>query len=417
MNKVQINIYHDTRRAKADGNVYPVKIRVWDGRLQERKLFPTPFDLSKKDFDAAWHSQKVRKEYQDLHFKLHEIRNRAIKLAESISPFSFDVFEKKMYQKIGDGNNVFYQIQEYVKELKKEKRIKTAQSYEQSENSLKKFIKHKTNREKEVLLFEEVTVDFLKEYEAYRKELGRKINGTGIYLRNVRKIFNDAVKRGDISIESYPFAKGKYIIPKQRGIKKALDNSQLKLFFEAIPKNIYQEKARDFWFLSYNGNGMNIKDMLLLKYKDVDGDEIVFYRSKTINTTRKDMKPIKIIINDYIRKIIDKYGDENTAPDNYIIPVMTKGDSEELMQKKIQNFTRFINQHIKKLAKSVGVTEGISVNYARHSFATKSIRGGGTMLEVGESLGHGSDKTTREYFAGLEDKVKRELSDKLMDFE
>jgi integrase/recombinase XerD len=84
--------------------------------------------------------------------------------------------------------------------------------------------------------------------------------------------------------------------------------------------------------------------------------------------------------------------------------------------RRIQNFTKFINQHIKKLAETVGVTTNISTYWARHSFTTNAIRNGASMEFIQDSLGHRDMKTTMNYWGGFEESVKRDISDKIMDF-
>ena len=69
-----------------------------------------------------------------------------------------------------------------------------------------------------------------------------------------------------------------------------------------------------------------------------------------------------------------------------------------------------------KIAKDAGVTESISTYWARHSYSTMAIRNGASMEYLQESLGHQDMKTTLNYFSGFEDKVKREVANKLMDF-
>jgi hypothetical protein len=38
--------------------------------------------------------------------------------------------------------------------------------------------------------------------------------------------------------------------------------------------------ARDFWLFSYFGNGMNPKDIAMLKWKNLSGDYLSFERAK-----------------------------------------------------------------------------------------------------------------------------------------
>jgi site-specific recombinase XerD len=83
---------------------------------------------------------------------------------------------------------------------------------------------------------------------------------------------------------------------------------------------------------------------------------------------------------------------------------------------RVKNFTRFINQHLKQLAESVGITNNISTYWARHTFATLAIRNGATMEFVSEALNHKDMKTTQNYFAGFDDETKREFANKMMEF-
>ncbi|MCA6438155.1 MAG: tyrosine-type recombinase/integrase, partial [Bacteroidetes bacterium] len=80
------------------------------------------------------------------------------------------------------------------------------------------------------------------------------------------------------------------------------------------------------------------------------------------------------------------------------------------------NFTKFINQNLKKLALNNGITSEISTYWARHSFATNAIRSGASMEFVSEALSHSNLKITQGYFSGFEDKDKKELMETLMKF-
>ena len=84
--------------------------------------------------------------------------------------------------------------------------------------------------------------------------------------------------------------------------------------------------------------------------------------------------------------------------------------------KCIKNFTRFINQNLKKLASALEITNSISTYWARHSFATHAIRKGASMEFVGEALDHKNPKTTLGYFAGFEEESKKQLTESLLNF-
>ncbi len=129
---------------------------------------------------------------------------------------------------------------------------------------------------------------------------------------------NIAISEKAIAQDLYPFGKRRYMIPSPKSVKKALSREQLKTLFYGIPQTEGQQKAKDFWFFSYMCNGMNIKDIALLRFENLYNKEtIIFRRAKTSKTNRTG-RPVVINLNDYALKIIDKYSNKNNSPHNYI---------------------------------------------------------------------------------------------------
>lgn len=413
MNAV-INLFLDTRRAKANGK-YPVKLRVYFNTVA--KHYRTGYDATEDEFFNAYLSKRPRNEFRDLRIKLSSISNEAEKNASKIEPFSFEKFEKKMYRGKGESDNVFFYYKQYIEQLRKEERAGTLSNYDISLKSLKKFVNRNKEKPVEALSFFDVTPDFLNSYEKWMVGEGRSLTTVGINLRPLRAIFNIALQEGNFTIETYPFGKRKYQIPAGRKVKKVLNNAELKtLYTFKVPKNSPQTKARDLWFFSYQCNGMNIRDIAELKYKDIQGDKIVFIRNKTKNTNKANSKPIIVPITDLVKKTIQKYGNPKLSGETYVFPVFSDGMNQFDKLKKIQNFAKFINQHIKNLAVAAGLPTGISTYWARHSFTTSAIRNGASMEFIQDSLGHQDMKTTMNYWGGFEESVKRDISEKIMDF-
>lgn len=93
-----------------------------------------------------------------------------------------------------------------------------------------------------------------------------------MYLRALRAVFNQDIACGDVSVQLYPFKKGKYKIPTGKNIKKSLNKADLRILYTTeVPEGSEMEKARAFWFFSYQCNGMNFRDIAELKYKQVSG--------------------------------------------------------------------------------------------------------------------------------------------------
>ena len=95
---------------------------------------------------------------------------------------------------------------------------------------------------------------------------------------------------------------------------------------------------------------------------------------------------------------------------------MNENDDANEQHKKIKNFTRYINDHIKRLAVANKLPSDISFYYARHSFATNSLRKGASMEFISEALNHSDLSVTKNYFAGFEDEAKKEFANSIMNF-
>jgi integrase/recombinase XerD len=410
-----ISIYLDTRRQKQSGK-YPVKLRIFTQSPRIQKLYPTDFEFTKDEFQSIWETTKPRKEHKESRLKLQQIESEAIETAKNINPFSFELFKKAITKAQTIDNDVILHYTQRVKELNKNKQIGTAETYSLALKSFKAYLIDRNGKEPKTLPFETITVQWLNDYENYLTgEKGLSNTTLSMYVRTLRTLFNNAIFEKTVSAELYPFGKRKYQIPATKSVKKALSKEQLKKLFETEPKTPEQQKAKDFWFLSYFCNGMNVKDILNLKYKNISGEFVSFYRAKTKKTI-KQQKPISIYLNDFTNEVINKYGNQSKNPESYIFDFIDRTQKAEQQHKQLKNFIRFINQHFKKFAESNGIKENVSTYWARHSFATTAIRNGANMELLSESLGHENLKTTLGYFAGFETETKKELSKKLLQF-
>lgn len=405
----------DTRRVKNRG-LYPVKLNVYSTELQKQKYYNTNFNFTEKEFQGIWETVKPRNEHKEDLLRLQAFMVMSNDIARAIKPFSFDTFEKKYYRGKGDGNDVFYHYGQLVKKYKDSNRFGTASNYELSMKSLKHFQTHSKGREITRLSFTEITKDWLSEYESYMLNTRKLSRSTvAIYLRPLRAVFNHAISENEVDPGRYPFGNKKYSIPAVKKVRKALNGVDLKKLYESKTETPEQEKAKDFWFFSYACNGMNIKDIALLRWKDVSEDTIVFYRAKTINTAQA-LSPVTVYLNEYTKGILEKYGNKDRDKNALVFSIISDEIDPLINFQKVQNFTKFINQHLKKLASKIGITEDISTYWARHSFATNAIRKGASMEFVSEALNHRDLRTTQGYFAGFEDKDKKELMQQIMNF-
>jgi integrase/recombinase XerD len=408
---------------------YPVKLRITYKREQQyytcRNKTGESIALSENDFNKI-KGERPSKLYKNMAVYLNQLESQAVDIIEKIMPvFTFSAFEKKYFTDIEDEADLFSGLKAMIKQLTSEGRISTASAYQCTYNSLEKYT-GKTS-----LSYLDVDAAFLNKYEKWMLKEGKSSTGkkeleekqgnspttVGIYLRNVRAMFNKAVNSGTLGKEYYPFGEAKYSIPGGKNIKKALTQSDVGLIanYPAI-EGTQEQLYRDYWLFSYLCNGINIKDMALLKYGNIEGDVIVLKRAKTLREKKKDPRLITIIITKQIGRIIDTWGNKSHKRDDYIFPILKPDLTPQEEYAYIQQTTKMINKHIKKIAKDLQITQKVTTYTARHSFATVLKRSGASVEFISESLGHSNLATTENYLADFEIEEKKKWAEKLTDF-
>jgi len=431
---VTASIILEDRRANKEG-IYLVKLRVTFQRkykdfslknesgkklILAGKAFANneAFAFTPKEFKHIM-AKNPREEYLLAKQILDKIRSKALDTIKDIPDFTFEAFVSKYYNTVSpetvDEKDLFVWLKRLASEMRGEGRISTAVTYECALNSLTSF----TNKEKLPLI--EFTPTFLKNYNNWMEEKQKSPTTTGIYLRAVRVAFNKAMKKGLVSSENYPFGKRsdeKFQIPNGANVKKALTIQQVgSIANYTLEPGSTAKRNRDYWLFCYLANGMNVKDMAKLKYKNIDQDKLTFIREKTRRETAGNPKMITVVITPKVDQIIQEWGNQPHNPDTYIFPILETGATPVRQYKLIQQATKMINTYIASVAEKVEIKEKVTSYVSRHSFATVLKRSGVSTEFIKESLGHSNLATTEKYLAGFEDKEQRKNADLLTQFE
>jgi len=402
-----VTLVLDKRSVKKDGT-HPVKIRLWDGYTMTAKRYGTKLSLTESDYQSAWETVKPRNEFKPLRKTMQNIVSDAQAAIDKLEHFTFETFERKAQTPKGESVNVFYHYAKRVTELRAAKQIGTANTYRLAAKSLQEF--HKSDK----LPFRAVTPSFLQGFEDYMLGKGRSGTTVSMYLRTLRTLFNDAIAAKDAKQDDYPFGRRKYLVPASTNKKKALTRPQLRLLMDAPAATPEQQRAQAFFFFSYASNGINMKDIALLRWDKLEADRFTFIREKTKRTKKDSQKAITIFLTDFHRDIIARYGNDPKRS-AYVFPIISENMDAEQQHRAINNFTTFVNQNLAKLCKANSL-QIVSSYWARHSFATVAVLKGASMEFMRESLGHSDMKTTLNYFAGFDDEAKKELAVSIMDF-
>ena len=396
----------DTRRVK-NNLAYPVKLRITFERKQ--RYYSTPYDLAEKEFERVMFSKRLSEDEKILKKRITAFENKAIDTIAALPLFTWQIFEKHYLTNRGAKDSIQHAFAEYANELRETGRIGTAVSYECAQNSINNF----TAGAK----YADITPDLLRKYEKWMLAEGNSITTVGIYLRSLRTLFNNAIAEGMLTKEYYPFGKKKYEIPTGNNIKKALTLKDIAAIYNHKPEaGSMADRAKNYWLFMYLCNGINVKDMCLLKYENIKGEVLEFERAKTARTKRK-VEPIRVVITDEVKAIINKWGNKNKEDKTFIFPVLEKGLTPERERQLIQQLTQLINTHMKSIAELLKIENDVTTYFARHSFATVLQRSGVSTEFISEALGHTNVKTTQNYLAGFEDESKKETVKALMAFE
>ena len=401
----------DSTHPLSDGSL-PIRLRVTYQR--ERKYYTindtegNPMSIeSIEGFDTLMTTNHRIKAMKDLKDHINNVESGARSLIENMSQFTFDGFRELFKGKKPRHPQCLFDALEACREaLVREGRISTATGYKCTLQSLRAY----TGKNK--LSFKAITPEWLRKYEGWMKDQGNSTTTTGIYLRNVRTLFNDEIRAGRLDETQYPFRRSpkdnRFEIPTGSNVKKALTIEQVRIIAAHAPKNDTEAFYRDMWLFSYFGNGMNPKDICGLRHKDVTRDAITFLRAKTQRT--KKQKLITVPMLPQLQAIVDKWANKENRPDNYLFPVLWEGATPQDIYKRVQQFVKSINHYLSGIAVVYGIDANITTYVARHSFATVLKRSGASIEYISESLGHKDLKTTENYLAGFELEKMKEIN-------
>ncbi|MDR1627261.1 MAG: site-specific integrase [Oscillospiraceae bacterium] len=391
--KEGLNIYFMREERYNLSNTEKASIKICVSYKRKRAYYPTGVRLTVDEWKSidTGKGRKLIEHRNNLENTFSKVKHFAHKLMAE-GKFSFDNLRVRM-----DGTACI-SIKDTI--LNKVKRLKSLEAFGTADIYINAYLSFSNYRD-DALRFEDITVSWLNGYERYMITQGKSYTTIGMYLRSLRAIFNEAMDAGIIDATLYPFGKRKYEIPISVGRKLALLLSQIKQIKEyKYDENSAGAYYRDLWLFSYLCNGANFKDILQLRYGNIQGDEISFLREKTKRTS-KEKKEIIAFITPEMWSIIKKWGNTNTDKENYIFTHLNCIHDPVKRRNMIKDVIKRTNKNMKQLGTALGIAN-LTTYVARHSYATVLKRSGANIAFISESLGHSDIKTTENYLASFE---------------
>lgn len=281
---------------------------------------------------------------------------------------------KRLFLAKGDIKTSFYDFSENdIDEAERNKKhsSETIRSYR---SYLSKLQQYRTS-----LNFNEITIDFIKDYHGYMIKSLNNVQNTCHKSLSFIKTMLDKAKMAGIVKENV-FRENKYRLSKNDGNREYLTENELyrlEQVFYNIPLHNYQLKVlRYFLFCCYCG--LRYQDVKQLKHKDLikrihDQAETTIIKIKM----HKTGKPVEI-----------------PAPKK-ALELIVPGDKNFPVFRVTCNQTT--NRYLKEIMEICGIDKTISFHCSRHTYATISLSRGMDIWMLKELMGHRDIKTTLIY--------------------
>lgn len=382
----------DRRRRKNNG-LYPVKIEVVYRRTQ--RYYPTGKDVSLEEWATMWNAKRLSDKCISIEKSFNMIRTAVESLADK-GEFCFDALDARLGRIMLTLNGL---LRKKMEDLMKRGKVN---SYYRYRNTLRAIESYGGAN----IHFDTINVKWLQKCEDHWRKGGKGMTTINIYMKTLRSMLNEALEAGAIRESQFPFNRNGYRIPSGTRREMAMTKEQIARV-KAWTGDEDVEYWRDLWMFSYLCNGINFRDMLFLKYKNIVNGEIRFIRSKTSGTSGRS-KFIHVSISPQMAEIIQKRGNKATGDGNQYIFKHAKGNEDPMQVSMLtRKAIHKCNDAMKKIAADLGIPP-FSTYSARHSFATILKDNGADILFISECLGHSSLSMTQNYLArySKEDRLK-----------
>jgi integrase/recombinase XerD len=310
--------------------------------------------------------------------------------------------EKKQYQRL----DFFEVIDTKIKNLLKDGKVGTSNSYKDLKNSVLRFVGGAK------LNFENINLEWLKKYESHLRQRKCIDGGISVRMRAIRTLYNECIEIGLISLEKYPFKTYKIAKLKNEKNVRALQIEDIKKISE-LDTNKHPELklSKDLFVFSYNTGGMNYKDMMLLKRENIynENNRMTYVRSKT-----KGVFDFKL--NATAKEIVEYYKKYSIGTE-YLFPILLKDNltPTQISNRRHKTISQF-NKDLKTIGMLCNIDFDLTSYVARHSFASNLKDKGIATDVISEALGHQNLNITQRYLKRLENEVIDNAMDSLIDW-
>lgn len=348
------------KNIKADGT-YPLVIRY----TKDRKTFFTYLGHSVRlsDWDAK--AQRVKKSYPNAtrfnNMLAKAVAEHSDKLLERESDKADTSVEAmRMAVKASKEKTFFSQANIYIDHLRKTGKSNRLSTDLPRINRFREFLGGAD------ISFKEINPALLRKFMAHLKGTRTITDRTVVnHLIIIRTIYNQAISAGLVDHKYYPFGKGKIVIKFPDSLKIGLSAEEVKAL-ENAELSEAENHARNLFLISFYFAGMRVSDVLRLKWSDFQNDRLYYAMGK-------NLKGGSLKVPDKAKSILEHYSKDNAHNlvfhDLASLPDLSKTYDVQI---RIKTRVKTCNEHLKEIAKQVGIKKPLTMHIARHTFGNLS---------------------------------------------
>lgn len=380
--------------------LYPIYLRVTINR--KCKYYSTPFSCNLSEWDEKQGEFKNKyRNSSSFNKTLRKIKNDAsdvINMLENdYESYNLILFDKYYTRKADECISFVELFQTEIENFNNNSQISYAKSMNNALDDVKKFDKKLDDYK-----FENIDFQFLTNFENFLRKRGSSDGGIGVYMRNIRTIYNKAINYKIVQPQYYPFRDFKISKFKKRNIRKALTEEEFQTLLNFDTRAMPATKnARYAYIFSYYARGMNFTDLAELKWSDLENNSFHYNRNKTDVLLKIKLPDLPII-----KEILDFYKIYRPYDTGLVFPILAKNQNlyspAELIERK-DSVRMYYNKQLKEILKACDIDKNITFYTARHTFATTALRNNVNINIIKQSLGHKRLSTTENYLDDFKD--------------
>lgn len=384
------------RASRSKQERLPIYLRITvDGRRSEisTKEYVEPAKWNSIKGRATGNTEPMRALNQRLEDWELKVRKHYSNFTRDEKPVTAKLLKEATLGFLDRQNTFFDYFEEYERLVGTKVGIdfveKTHKNYLATSGHLKSFLEHKY-RDRLVRL-KDLDYDFIVKFNTYlRVECNNSNNGALKHVERVKKVVNEALKRGHLDKDPFFQFKAK----KEKVTRQYLSEDELERIENYQSSKPHLMRIKDiFVFICYTG--LTYQDLY-----DLTPDNIVLGLdgNRWISAIRnKTLVEISIPLLPPALEVLEKYEDYPESNNSgMLLPVLSN-------QK--------MNAYLKIIAADCGITKPVTCHIGRHTFATTVTLTNDIPIEtVSKMLAHTTVRTTQIYSKVIKKKISKDMS-------